>query len=127
MYHNKCFQCDPNFPFVAFSHKQIKVCLQSSFLAVNKRNFDSIANHVLSVNPDMLESLAKQMSNGEIVCPESEEEKKCFRLISDIDCIGRKIPGMISCKKDQRNEIWSLTYSKGVLKLNPKIHAACMR
>ena len=26
MYHDKCFQCDPNFPFVAFSHEQIKVC-----------------------------------------------------------------------------------------------------
>ena len=67
---------------------------------VEKKNFDEIANHILSVKPDILESLAKRMSNGETVHPETEEEKRCFRLISDIDCVGGKVPGMISCKKD---------------------------
>jgi hypothetical protein len=32
MYHDKRFQTDPNFPFIAFSHEQIKASATKSFL-----------------------------------------------------------------------------------------------
>ena len=53
------------------------------------------------------------MATGENVKPETDDEHICFKLINDIDYIGCKVPGMISCKKVQWNELWSLTARLG--------------
>jgi len=46
--------------------------------------------------------------NGEHVKPETEAEKACFKLLSDIDTIGGRIKGSLTSKKFMRNEVWSL-------------------
>jgi hypothetical protein len=49
MYHDKRFQTDPNFPFVAFSHEQVKTSTTKSFLLADRHNFKEISSRLLSV------------------------------------------------------------------------------
>ncbi len=50
---------------------------------------------------------------GEIVKPDTEEEKQCFKILDDLDHIGSHVKGSITNKKYMRNEIWSLVAFKG--------------
>ncbi|KAF8234722.1 hypothetical protein L208DRAFT_1260492 [Tricholoma matsutake] len=108
MYHDKRFQRDICFPFVAFSHEQISACTTGGFLLADKNNFGEIAERLLSVNQDVLENLAKRMSEGEIVKPSTEDEKQCFQLIHDLDHVDGKVSGSITSKKYMHSEIWSM-------------------
>ena len=109
MYHDKRFQKDICFPFVAFSHQQIKASTTGGLLLAESRNFDSIANRLLSVNQDVLNDLAKRMSVGEVIKPSTDDEQTCFQLIRDLDHIDGKVDGSITSKKYMRNEIWSMS------------------
>jgi hypothetical protein len=60
------------------------------------------------VNLEVLSDLAKRMTDGERVVPETDEEKNCFQLINDLDHVGSHVDGSITKKKYMRNEIWSL-------------------
>ncbi|PBK94440.1 hypothetical protein ARMGADRAFT_928020, partial [Armillaria gallica] len=46
MYHDKWFQCNVGFPFVAFSHKQVKASTTSGFLLADKDKFFEISEHI---------------------------------------------------------------------------------
>ena len=108
MYHDKRFQQDVCFPFVAFSHQQIKSSTTGGFLLAETRNFDNIANRLLNVNQDILENIAQRMSKGEVVKPSTNDEIECFQLIRDLDYIDGKVSGSITSKKYMRSEIWSM-------------------
>lgn len=78
MYHDKCFQHDICFPFVAFSHQQVKECTTGGLLLAETHNFDKIAERLLSMNQEVLENLAKWMAADELVKPATDEEWTCF-------------------------------------------------
>ena len=113
MYHNKRFQKDPAFPFVAFSHEQIKASTTGGFLLAETNKFDDIANCLLSVDQEVLSSIADRIYKGEQVKPSSQEETNCFQLIRDLDHIGGKVSGSVTSKKYMRNKIWSLIVHEG--------------
>jgi hypothetical protein len=108
MYHDKRFQQDPMFPFVAFSHEQIKASITGGFILAETEKFNDIANRLLSVDQHTLENIAKQMSEGEIVHPANDDEELCFQVIRDLDHVNGKVSGSITSKKYMRNKIWSL-------------------
>ena len=108
MYHDKRFQRDVCFPFVAFSHQQVKASTTGGFLLAETQKFDGIAHRLLNVDQDVLENIAKRMSNGEVVKPSTEDESACFQLIRDLDHIDGKVSGSITSKRYMRSEIWSL-------------------
>ena len=108
MYHDKCFQKDIFFPFVAFSHQQINASTTGGLLLAKTHNFGNIANRLLSVNQDVLNNLAKRMSNREVIKPSTDDEHTCFQLIHDLDHIDGKVDGSITSKKHMRSEIWSM-------------------
>jgi hypothetical protein len=108
MYHDKCFQRDVAFPFVAFSHQQVKASTTGGFLLAETHKFDDIAQRLLSVNQDVLKNIAKRMSDGEMVRPVTDDEKACFQLIRDLDHIDGKVSGSITSKKYMHSEIWSM-------------------
>jgi hypothetical protein len=108
MYYDKRFQRDPHFPLIAFNHEQIKGATTAGYLMVEKNSFDDISDRLLNVNLEVLSDLAKRMSDGERVTPETDEEKNCFQLINDLDHVGSHVDGSITKKKYMRNEIWSL-------------------
>ena len=113
MYHDKRFQQDPNFPFVAFSHEQIKASTTGGFLLAETKKFDDMARRLLMVDQAVLLSIADRMSKGEIVKPSTQEEIACFQVIRDLDHIGGKVSGSVTSKKYMRNEIWSLIAHEG--------------
>jgi hypothetical protein len=108
MYHDKRFQTDPTFPFVAFSHEQVKATTTQSFLLAEKSKFENIANRLLTLDQAVLNQLIEKMAQGENAAPESDEEKTCFQIINDLDHIAGNIKGSTTSKKYMRNEIWSL-------------------
>ena len=108
MYHDKRFQTDINFPFVAFSHEQMKFNTTQSFLLVDQSRFGDISQRFMNVNWSVMDELTTKMKDGEHVTPETDAEKSCFQLIKDLDAISGKMHGSTTSKKYMRSEIWSL-------------------
>ncbi|KAG6903941.1 hypothetical protein DXG01_013786, partial [Tephrocybe rancida] len=104
---------DTGYPFAAFSHEQVRAATSGGFLAVERDNFAGVAERLLSVNRTVFDDMATRMSKGELIRPESDEEKLCFRVIEDLDVLSGKIEGSSVSKKYMRNEIWSLVVAKG--------------
>jgi hypothetical protein len=113
MYHDKRFQLDPDFPFIAFSHEQIKTTSTQSYLLADKKIFDDIKQRILTIDKEVLTSLSDRMEKEEFVKAESEEEHKCFQLLKDLDHVSGPVKGSNTSKKWMRNEIWSLIYQRG--------------
>jgi hypothetical protein len=108
LYHDKRFQTDPNFPFIAFSHEQIKTSTTRSFLLADKQIFKDIAQRVLAIDSEVLDSISNRMAKDEVVKPESAQEVHCFQLLHDLDHMQGALKGTNTSKKYMRNEIWSL-------------------
>jgi hypothetical protein len=108
MYHDKRFQCDPYFPLVAFNHEQIKKSTTGGYLLTQRNNFDKIAERLMNINIGVLSDLSERLSKGERVKPETDAEKNCYQVISDLDHVAGNVHGSITSKKYMRNEIWSL-------------------
>ena len=115
MYHDKRFQYDVTFPFIAFSHLQMKAASSAGFLLADSSKFHDITNRLLSVDQVTLASISKRLSEGESVNPSTEDEKSCFQLVRDLDHMNGKIQGSITSKKYMRSEIWSLIAYMGAL------------
>jgi hypothetical protein len=114
MYHDKRFQTDQDFPFIAFSHEQIKTSSSQSFLLADKAVFNDIKHRILTLDNNVLKSLLERMTKDEVqVKQETEEEEKCFKLIRDLDHVAGPVKGSNTSKKWMRNEIWSLIYHRG--------------
>jgi Helitron helicase-like domain at N-terminus len=108
MYHNKQFQVDINFPFVAFSHEQMCASSTQSFLLVDQCRFDNISEHLLNIHRPTLDVLTKRLEAGEHINPQTDAEKACFQIINDLDAVSGKMHGSTMSKKYMRSEIWSL-------------------
>ncbi|KAI5891529.1 uncharacterized protein SCHCODRAFT_02668857 [Schizophyllum commune H4-8] len=108
MYHDKRFQVDPGFLFVAFSHHQVKASSTQSFLVARRENFPSVADRFLSLDMGVLRDLIARMSAKEDIIPETEDEKKCWRVIQDLETVAVKVQGSAAGRKWMRTEIWSL-------------------
>jgi len=108
MYHDKRFQTDVNFPFVAFSHEQMMANTTQSFLLVDQTHFGEISEHLMNVDWTTLGSLTTRLEAGEHVHTQTDAEKQCFQLIHDLDAISGRMHGSTTSKKYMCSEIWSL-------------------
>ena len=108
MYHDKRFQTDRYFPLVALNHEQMKKGTTGGYLLTERRNFDDIADRLMNIDTGVLADLSKRLSNGDRVRLETDEEKACYKLISDLDHVAGHVQGSITSKRYMRNEIWSL-------------------
>ena len=113
MYHDKRFQTDINFPFVAFSHEQMKANTTQSFLLVDQTRFVDISQRLMNIDWSALNDLTKRLETGEHAAPKTDAEKLCFQVIRDLDAVSGKMHGSIVSKKYMRNEIWSLINQLG--------------
>ena len=113
MYHDKRFQVDVNFPFVAFSHEQMAANTTQSFLLVDQRRFGEISDRLMHIDWTALNDLTKRLEAGEHVSNQTDSEKQCFKLLHDLDAISGKMHGSTVSKKYMRSEIWSLTNHLG--------------
>jgi hypothetical protein len=99
MYHDKPFQVDVTFPFVAFSHQQVKTSTSAGFLLAETSKFNNIANRLLNVNHNTLTNMSERMARGEFVKPASDDEAACFQLINNLDHMNGKVSGSTTSKK----------------------------
>ena len=113
MYYDKRFQTDQYFPFIAFNHAQIKDSTSGGYLLADKKSFDNITKRLLNIDLDVLGSLSTRLKAGEHVVPETDKEKDCYKVMLDLDHVAAKVQGSMTNKKYMRNQIWSLTASKG--------------
>ncbi|KAF7426379.1 hypothetical protein PC9H_008747 [Pleurotus ostreatus] len=113
MYHDKRFQTDAAFSFIAFSHEQIMRSSTRALLLTEKSKFAAITERIMNLDEDVLASIATRMANGEQIKPETTEEKNCFDIVKDLDHVAAGVNGSSTSKKYQRNEIWSLIYRIG--------------
>lgn len=108
MYHDKRFQLDKHFPIVAFNHEQIQSTSTSSYLLTKKSCFKSVTENILSIHADTLNNIIERLKNGEHVQPSTSDEKKCYKIIHDIDHITKDMDGSLTAKKNQRVQLWSM-------------------
>jgi len=108
MYHDKRFQLDSHFPLIAFNQEQIKSSTTGGYLMAERQNFDDIAERLMNVDIGALEDLSSRLAKGERVKAVTEEEKTCYKLISDLDHVAGHVQGSLTSKRYMRNEIWSL-------------------
>jgi len=113
MYHNKRFQIDLLFPFVAFNNQQMKDSSSGSFLLAKTAKFEDITHDLLSMDEAVLADLTNRLAKGETLKLTSDAKKDCYQLIKDLDHIGEKVDGSFAGKKLRRNEVWSLIVFKG--------------
>ncbi|KAF5336919.1 hypothetical protein D9611_002865 [Ephemerocybe angulata] len=113
LYHDKRFQYDSRFILIAFNHEQIKKGTTASFVLAKRRNFASIVTQVASINPSVVMNLSHRLQEGERVIPETEEEKRCYTLMDQIEHVGEAVPGSVAGKKKMRNNLWSMISYKG--------------
>jgi hypothetical protein len=108
MYHDKRFQNDAYFPLISFNHEQIKRTTFATHLMTERHNFKDIVHRLLRIDTAVLSRLSDKLSKGERVKPQTEAEKACYQLISDLDCVSGHVQGSTTSKKRMRNEIWSM-------------------
>ncbi|KAJ3911824.1 hypothetical protein F5877DRAFT_15166, partial [Lentinula edodes] len=108
LYHDKRFQLDHSFPFVAFSHQQVKASTSQSFLLAESQKFGDISARFMSIDKLVLQNIASRMAGGEHIKPSTDAEIQCFKLLGDLTHASTKTQGSISSKKTMQSEIWSL-------------------
>jgi hypothetical protein len=64
MYHDKRFQVDVNFPFVAFSHEQVKSSTSQSFLLADQSRFSDISERLMKTDQNTPDDLIRRMETG---------------------------------------------------------------
>ncbi|KAJ2914801.1 hypothetical protein MD484_g5620, partial [Candolleomyces efflorescens] len=113
MYHDKRFQTDTRFVLLAFNHEQMKSGASASFVLTRRRNFATMASEVALINPAVIMNISNRLQAGERVIPQTEEEKRCFALMDQIDHVGESVHGSLASKKRMRTELWSLISNLG--------------
>ncbi|KAK0447509.1 hypothetical protein EV421DRAFT_1680099, partial [Armillaria borealis] len=113
MYHDKRFQTDPSFPFVAFSHEQIKASTTGGYLLAKKEKFHEITDRIMRLDENTLTSISERLKEGKHVVPQTDSEKDCFQLLNDLDHVAYKVSGSLTSKKYMRNKIYSLMAAEG--------------
>lgn len=113
MYHDRRFQTDRCFPFIVFNHEQIRASSQGGFLLTHRKNFALVAERLVSLDREALDSLIERSKDGAYVKPENDGEKQCFELLTFVDHVAGHVKGSNTTRKYQRNEIRSLIYAKG--------------
>ena len=108
LYYDKRFQTDVHFPIITFNHNQIRSATHGSRVTSKRKIFADVAHRLKQLDHEVLKTLAQRMEAGEHVIPESEAEKLCFNVLSDLDHIGSHVQGSLTNKKFMRSEIWSL-------------------
>ncbi len=71
------------------------------------------AQRLKDIDMNTLNFIIRRLENDEHVIPLTEEEKKCYTLINDIDGGARKVEGSTTLKKQMWNEIWALMSKLG--------------
>jgi len=108
MYHDKRFQMDPSFALIALNHEQIQESTTGGYLTAEKAYFPTVTERLHNIDLNVLTNISTRLSQNVRVKPETDAEKLCYKLMSDLEVISGRVQGSPASKKYMRNEIWSL-------------------
>jgi hypothetical protein len=108
MYHDKRFQMDPSFALIALNHEQIQESTTGGYLTAEKAYFPTVIEQLHNIDLNVLTNISTRLSQNVRVKPETDAEKLCYKLMSDLEVISGRVQGSPASKKYMRNEIWSL-------------------
>lgn len=113
MYYDRRFQMDEYFPFLVFNQDQIKSASCGGYLLTERKNFDHIADRILSLNRSALSRLIDKGKELGYLLPETDDERACFEMTTLIQHVAGHVAGSNAQKQYQRNEMHSLMFEKG--------------
>ncbi|EIW60994.1 uncharacterized protein TRAVEDRAFT_75877, partial [Trametes versicolor FP-101664 SS1] len=108
------FQTDNYFPYICFNHEQIRESATGGYLLTERSNFARVSEKILGVDRNVLDKLMSDAKIGRRSELSSESEKNCMEVISLLDHVSCKVPGSISQRRFQRNEIKSMIIAYNV-------------
>jgi hypothetical protein len=109
LYHDQRFQNDEYFPYIAFNHEQIKSASSAGYIVAERSSMESTVSRIMNLSTTALDSLiARSQDAKTFVKPLDEDEKQCYKLISDLDYVSASVQGSNASRKQMRNEIKSL-------------------
>ncbi|KZV94291.1 hypothetical protein EXIGLDRAFT_715631 [Exidia glandulosa HHB12029] len=108
MYHDKRFQHDREFALVAFNQEQILSGSRAGAFLSTKSKFNRLVDMVLDIDHSVFGRVAEKLQADPRAKPETDEEMACFRVLSELDMVNAHVPGSVTAKRYQRNELWSL-------------------
>ncbi|KAI1797624.1 hypothetical protein LXA43DRAFT_844468, partial [Ganoderma leucocontextum] len=114
LYADRRFERDRCFPFIAFSQEQIRKSTQGGYLLTARKNFNNVADKILNIDRNALDSIINRLGTKDLVRAETEGEKACLELLSIVDHVAGHVQGSVTSRKYQRNELKSLIIAKGV-------------
>ncbi|KAE9409075.1 hypothetical protein BT96DRAFT_953838 [Gymnopus androsaceus JB14] len=107
------YSLDPEFALIAFNMEQILQSNKGGYVITKRKDVRQIAQRLRELNVDVLNFIIRCLESGEHVVPSTEEEKKCYRLINDIDGVSGKVEGSTTSKKQMCNKVWALIAKLG--------------
>ncbi|EJD37255.1 hypothetical protein AURDEDRAFT_42212, partial [Auricularia subglabra TFB-10046 SS5] len=113
MFHDKRFQLDREFALLAFNQEQIVKGSQAGMFLSSKKKFTQLAESIMSIDESVFGNIANQLRADPHWKPESEQEKTCYRILTELDMVNAHVPGSVASKRYQRNELWSMISSLG--------------
>ncbi|KAJ3473050.1 hypothetical protein NLI96_g13157 [Meripilus lineatus] len=114
LYHDRRFATDQYFPFIIFNHDQISAAVRGGYVVTEKRMFDDVVERILDLDPVVVDTLIKKGQQTGYIIAETEEEKKCCRILPLIEYASAGVDASITQRKYQRNEIKAVSYEKGL-------------
>ncbi|KAJ3778443.1 hypothetical protein FB446DRAFT_631830, partial [Lentinula raphanica] len=95
------------FPFVILNVIQRRKAHLHTSLSVSAEKFQYIAPSLLSVTPSALSNLAQRLKSESSLCNFSDDERKAFQLLHEVNIVSAKIPGSQASKLTIRHQLQS--------------------
>jgi hypothetical protein len=102
---DRSFRYHRSFIFIALNIFQQHSPHLHSALTVKKSNYDAVAQRLVSLTPELIESVAKDMENEGKISELSPQEMNVMTLLKEVSAVSAKIPGSSASKLHIRNEI----------------------
>jgi len=102
---DRSFRYHFSYMFVALNMLQCRLAYLYTSFTVKNSNFDAVACELISISPDVLNSLAKKLEQEKKLSTLTSEEQHAFNLLKKVNTISTRIPGSQASKIFIRNEI----------------------
>ena len=98
-YYDRRFQTDEYFCFVAFNQEQITRSSDGGYVLVEKRKVPDVASKILDLDMNVLTTLINRGRMNGFIKPETEEERRCYQVLSLIDHVAGHVPASATQKR----------------------------
>ncbi|KAI0790302.1 hypothetical protein BC629DRAFT_1265173, partial [Irpex lacteus] len=103
--------------FIIFNILQRREVLLRSSIKVSKQSFHAVAEQFALLTPDVLSSVCRRLAEDGSISdssPLSEDERRAFRLMKEVNLVNTAVPGSAASKTNMRNQIRAMMVEHGV-------------